>query len=416
MEITKPFTIAKALVMRAYQLVKANKGSHGIDQQSLADFEKNWRGNLYKLWNRMSSGTYFPKPMRRVGIPKKQGGERVLGVPTIEDRIASTVVKLALEPELEKVFHPNSYGYRPNRSALDAISITRVRCRTYDWVIEFDIQAMFDPIPWDLLMRSVKHHTDCRWNLLYSERLTKVPMQDEAGNIAERTFGTAQGSPLSPLLANLFMHYAFNVWMRKHYPNNPFCRFADDGLIHCRSAEEAQRMLKHLEERLSECGLKIHPEKTRIVYCKDGKRKGKHEHRSFDFLGYTFRPRLVLNTKNKSLFVSFTPAVSPKALKAMRQEIRKSNVRNRSELSLQQIAKIFNPILRGWIQYYGRHHREELEPMCRHFNMTLVAWARRKYKTLTRHKTRVCQFIQNIKEQNPKLFEHWKTGIGNSFA
>jgi RNA-directed DNA polymerase len=334
----------------------------------------------------MSSGTYFPKPVRKVSIPKKQGGERVLGVPTIEDRIASTVIKLALEPDLEKFFHPNSYGYRPNRSALEAVSITRERCRAYDWVIEFDIQAMFDTIPWNLLMRSVEHHTDCRWVILYIERLLRAPIQDETGKTIERTCGTAQGSPLSPLLANLFMHYAFDVWMSKNYPNNPFCRFADDGLVHCRSERESQEILKHLEERLAECGLKVHLDKTRIVYCKDGKRKEKHANWKFDFLGYTFRPRLVLNTKNKSLFVSFSPAVSPKALKGMRQEIRKSNIRNRSELSLQQIAEIFNPILRGWIQYYGRHHGEELEPMYSHFNLTLVAWARRKYKNLKNHK------------------------------
>jgi RNA-directed DNA polymerase len=212
------------------------------------------------------------------------------------------------------------------------------------------------------------------------------------------------------------MHYAFDVWMSKRYPNNPFCRYADDGLIHCGSEREAQGILNHLKERFAECGLKIHPDKTRIVYCKDGRRKGKSSNWNFDFLGYTFRPRLVLNTKNKSLFVGFSPAVSPKALKGMRQEIRKSNIRNRSDLSLQQIAEVFNPVLRGWIQYYGRHHGEELEPMYRHFNMTLVAWARRKYKDLKAHKTRACQFIQGIKAQNPRLFEHWKTGMGNSFA
>jgi RNA-directed DNA polymerase len=328
MEITKPFNIPKKLVMQAYQLVKANKGSHGIDQQSLADFEKDWRENLYKLWNRMSSGTYFPKSVRKVVIPKKQGGERILGVPTIEDRVASTVIKLALEPELEKYFHPDSYGYRPNRSALDAVSITRTRCRAYDWVTEFDIQTMFDAIPWNLLMTSVKHHTKCRWILLYVERLLEAPTQDEMGDNTERTSGISQGSPLSPLLSNLFMHYAFDVWMSKNYPNNPFCRYADDGLIHCRTREEAQGILKHLEERLELCGLKIHPDKTQIVYCKDGKRKEKHTNCTLDFLGYTFRPRLVLNTKNKSLFVDFSPAVNPKALKGMRKEIRKSNIRN----------------------------------------------------------------------------------------
>lgn len=404
------------MVMQAYLSVKANRGSHGIDQQSLADFDIDWRGNLYKLWNRMSSGSYFPKPVRKVVIPKKLGGERALGIPTIEDRIVSTVIKMVLEPEVEKYFHPNSYGYRPNRSALDAVSETRLRCRQYDWVMEFDIRAMFDSISWNLLMKSVKHHTNCRWVILYIERILKAPMQSKTGNAEIRTRGIHQGSPLSPLLANLFMHYAFDTWMSRKYPNNPFCRYADDGLVHCRSQQEAQEILEHLKIRFAECGLEIHPEKTSIVYCKDGKRKGKYPKRHFDFLGYRFRPRLGRNTKNRSLFVSFSPAVSPHALKSMRQAIRKSNIRNRSDLSLQQVAEKINPLLRGWIQYYGHHHREELDSVYRHFNMTLVAWSRRKYKTLKNHKTKACQFIQGIKRENPRLFEHWKTGMANSFA
>ena len=284
--MTKPFTIPKELVMQAYRQVKANAGSAGIDQQTLAEFEKDWQGNLYKLWNRMSSGTYFPKPVKRVSILKKTGGERILGVPTLTDRIGQTVVRLVLEPELEKHFHDNSYGYRPNRSALDAVAITRIRCRTYDWVIEFDIKALFDTIPWDLLMKSVRHHTDNKWVLLYIERWLKTPLQDEAGNITERTAGTSQGGPASPLLSNLFMHYAFDVWMSRTYPANPWCRYSDDGVIHCRTEAEAKDILANVTERLKHCGIEIHPDKTRIVYCKDGKRRGQYANRQFDFLGY----------------------------------------------------------------------------------------------------------------------------------
>lgn len=415
-QMTKPFTIPKELIMQAYRQVKANAGSAGIDQQTLAEFEKDWQGNLYKLWNRMSSGSYFPKPVKRVSILKKTGGERILGVPTIMDRIGQTTVRLILEPELEKHFHDDSYGYRPNRSAIDAVTATRIRCRTYDWLIEFDIKALFDTIPWDLLMKSVRHHTDNKWVLLYIERWLKAPMQDEDGNITERTAGTPQGGPASPLLSNLFMHYAFDTWMSRTYPANPWARYSDDGVIHCRTEAEAKDILANVTKRLKHCGIEIHPDKTRIVYCKDGKRRGKHANTQFDFLGYTFRPRGMLNTKNNTLFVGFTPGVSPKALKAMRQYIRASNVRNRSELSIQEIARMFNPILRGWINYYGCHHRTALDPLLRHFNLTLVTWARRKYVKLKRHKVQASEFVQKIARDNPELFEHWKRGMVGSFA
>lgn len=224
MKETTPFTISKQLVMQAYKRVKANAGAAGIDQQSLECFGKGLKNNLYKLWNRMSSGSYFPPPVKAVAIPKKTGGERILGVPTVADRIAQKVVKLTLEPEMDKHFHPDSYGYRPNKSALDAVGVTRQRCWQYDWVVEFDIKGLFDNIPHDLLMKAVRKHTDCKWSLLYIERWLKAPMQMPEGQATERTQGTPQGGVISPLLSHLFLHYVFDVWMSKRHSTLSWCR------------------------------------------------------------------------------------------------------------------------------------------------------------------------------------------------
>ena len=406
--MTKPFTIPKELIMQAYKQVKVNAGCAGIDQQTIAEFEKNLRSNLYKLWNRMSSGCYFPQSVKMVKIAKKDGGERILGVPSVIDRIAETAAKLILEPELEKHFHPDSYGYRPNKSAIDAIAVTRKRCWYYDWVIEFDIKALFDTIPWDLLEKSIEHHTDNKWVKLYIKRWLQSPMKDMQGNVTEKVKGTSQGSPISPLLSNLFMHYAFDMWMSRNFPNNPWARFADDAVLHCKTEEEAKLILVELDKRFRSCGIELHPDKTQIIYCKDGKRRARYKTRKFDFLGYTFRSRLVKNSRDGSLFASFTPAVSTKALKAMCQKIRSSNIRNRTELNIQDIAKMFNPILRGWIEYYGHYNKDCMSSLYWRFNRTLIMWARRKYKKLRKHKIRAAKFVQKISKQNPSLFVHWK--------
>jgi RNA-directed DNA polymerase len=416
MSETKPFNIPKQLVMQAYRLVRANRGAAGVDRQSLDDFAVKLKDNLYKLWNRMSSGSYFPPPVKAVSIPKKTGGERILGVPTVADRIAQMVVKLVFEPKVEPHFLPDSYGYRPGRSALDAVGITRRRCWEYNWVLEFDIRGLFDNIPHDLLLKAVRHHTDNPWVVLYIERWLTAPMQQTDGTLVERSQGTPQGGVISPVLANLFLHYAFDAWMQRSHPVVPWCRYADDGLVHCRTQQQARELRYALAQRFEECGLQLHPEKTKIVYCKDGSRKEKHPSTSFDFLGYTFRPRLVRNRKRNSLFVSFTPAVCKTAINSMRSQIRRSNIRNRSDLGLDAIAHWFNPILRGWLEYYGCYQPSAMYPVLRHFNMTLVAWARRKYKRLQRHKTRATLFVESIAKRDPHLFEHWKRGMVGSFA
>jgi RNA-directed DNA polymerase len=414
--VTKPFIIPKELVMRAFKAVKANAGSAGVDRQSIADFEKSLKDNLYKIWNRMSSGTYFPPPVKAVAIPKKSGGERVLGVPTVADRVAQMVVKLVFEPSIEPFFLPDSYGYRPGKSALDAVGTTRKRCWQYDWVLEFDIKGLFDNIDHELLMRAVSKHTDCKWAILYIERWLKAPLQLADGTLVERTKGTPQGGVVSPCLANLFLHYAFDVWMTRSFPGVPWCRYADDGLVHCKTEQEALTIMAALQARFAECGLEMHPDKTQIVYCKDDNRKGGYPTTKFDFLGYTFRPRVAKNVKRNMLFVSFTPAVSSAALKAMRHTTRQRNFRNQTELSLMEISLLFNPVLRGWWQYFGKYHSSALDPVFKHFNATLVSWAMRKYKRFKGHKVRACQFIEGVAKRQPRLFIHWDQGKLGVFA
>jgi group II intron reverse transcriptase/maturase len=321
------------------------------------------------------------------------------------------VVKLNLEPELEPYFLPDSYGYRPNKSALDAIGVTRQRCWKYDWVIEYDIKGLFDNIPHDLLMKAVRKHTKCKWVLLYIERWLTARLQTSEGQSIARTKGVPQGGVVSPLLSNLFLHYVVDIWIHKHHPALPWCRYADDGLVHCQTQQQAEAILSGLRERFAVCGLEFHSEKTKIVYCKDELRPGSHAPTAFDFLGYRFRPRLVRHSKKPRLFVSFSPAVSPVAQKAMRTQTRSQKLYRRTEASLEDIARVNNPVLRGWINYYGRYHRSALYPVLAHFNATLVKWAMRKYKKLKGHKTRAICFIEATAKKAPHLFCHWKMGV-----
>jgi RNA-directed DNA polymerase len=412
----KPFEITKKQVYEAYKAVKSNAGAAGVDEQTIEQFDADLQNNLYKLWNRMSSGSYFPPPVRAVPIPKKNGGQRILGVPTVADRIAQMVVKQLIEPDLDKIFLQDSYGYRPKKSALDAVGVTRKRCWKYDWVLEFDIKGLFDNIDHELLLRAVQKHITCQWALLYIERWLTAPMEHEDGMKVERTLGTPQGGVVSPILANLFLHYAFDLWMTRTYPDLPWCRYADDGLVHCRTEQEAQALKAALQARLAECRLEMHPTKTKIVYCKDGKRKGKYPNTQFDFLGYCFRPRLVRSSRDNVLFWGFNPAVSAAALKAMRDTIRKLDLRHQTHLSLGEIARQINPLLRGWIEYYGRYAPSALYPLLRYVNQTLLAWAMRKFKRFRAHKVRASRVLQRAARESAKLFVHWQIGMTGTFA
>ena len=408
MEEQKSFGISKRSVWEAWKKVKANRGAAGVDGVSLTQFEAGLSDNLYKVWNRMASGSYFPPPVRRVHIPKTGGGERPLGIPTVGDRVAQMVAKRFLEPLVEPIFHQDSYGYRPGKSALDAVGQARQRCWRSDWVVDLDIKGFFDNIDHKLMMRALRKHTDCRWLLLYVERWLKAPVLED-GVEHTRDRGTPQGGVVSPLLANLFLHYVLDAWMEKHHPNVPFERYADDAVYHCKSEAQARDIQRELEERLQQCGLQAHPEKTRIVYCKDSNRKGEYEHVSFDFLGYQFRPRKARNAKDE-IFTSFSPGCSPKALKRMGTVLRSWSMHRRSDTSLNDLARMYGAVIRGWIQYYGRYHRTALQPVLRRINLYLARWARRKYKRLRRHRRRTTRWLRRIANREPNLFPHWCFG------
>jgi RNA-directed DNA polymerase len=405
---TKSFAISKRAVWDAYRKVRDNKGAAGVDEQSLAQFEQNLQDNLYKLWNRMASGSYFPPPVKLVEIPKKSGGVRPLGVPTVADRIAQTVAAQELEKVVEPIFDPDSYAYRQGRSAHDALAVCRQRCWQFDWAIDLDVKAFFDSVDHSLLLKAVEHHTDQRWVLLYVQRWLQAPLQQQDGTLVERDRGTPQGSAVSPVLANLFLHYAFDAWMRRTFPSVPFERYADDVIAHCASLAQAEQVLEAIRQRLAACGLVLHPDKTRIVYCKDGDRSGSHEHESFDFLGYTFRARRA-KSKDGRFFISFLPAVSDTAAKAVRQQIRRWRLHLWTSNGLRDIAAFVNPIVRGWINYYGRFYRSRLvSTVLRQINEYLIRWAMRKYKRLRHSRRRAVMLLARIARSNPDLFVHWR--------
>jgi len=411
----KPFMIDKRQVYEAYKAVRSSNGGAGVDGQTIEAFEADLKSNLFKIWNRMCSGSYFPPPVRAVAIPKKTGGERILGVPTVSDRIAQMVVKQMIEPELDPLFLADSYGYRPRKSALDAVGVTRQRCWKYDWILEFDIKGLFDNISHDLLLTAVRKHVNCQWALLYIERWLTAPMERD-GKTIERNRGTPQGGVVSPILSNLFLHYAFDLWMKRTHPDLPWCRYADDGLVHCRTEQEAEAVKAALQARLTDCQLEMHPTKTKIVYCKDGKRRGQYPNVTFDFLGYQFRPRTVRNSRSDELFCSFTPAVSPSALAAIRTKVRDLNIRKLTVRTLDDISSALNPLLRGWIQYYGKFNLSALETMLRHVNLTVRGWVMRKFKRFQGRKVAAAIFLEKMVRLRPALFEHWRIGLIGAFA
>ena len=405
---TKPFSIRKWAVWEAWLRVKANQGAAGVDGESIARFEERLAPNLYKIWNRMSSGTYFPPPVRTVMIPKGDGRERALGIPTVGDRVAQMVVKLYLEPEVEPAFHPDSYGYRPGKSAADAVGQARTRCWRHDWVVDLDIKGFFDNIDHALMMRAVRKHTDCPWVLLYIDRWLKAPAEAADGTRTDRDRGTPQGGVISPLLANLFLHYAFDRWMAENHPSIPFERYADDIAVHCRSEAQAQFIRRELEKRLAACRLELHPEKTQVVYCRDSNRPRDYPRIAFDFLGFTFRPRTAVNRRGE-FFVSFSPAVSRKAAKEIVSAVRQWKIHKMSDKSLEDLSRMFGGVIRGWVNYYGRFYKSALYPVFSSLNRRLVRWARKKYRRY-RHQRRATHWLRGLARRQPGLFAHWALG------
>jgi len=403
----KPFEIGKRLVYEAWKKVRANKGAPGVDAVSIGLFEQHWGDNLCRLWNRMSSGSYFPGPVRGVEIPKDDGkAVRLLGVPNTADRVAQTAAAMLLEAGLERVFHRDSYGYRPGRSAHDALAACRRRCWKQDWVLDIDVRAVFGSVPHSLLLKAVAHHTSERWVLLCISRWLVAPMVMPDGTIVPREKGTPQGSPISPILANLFMPYAFDTWMDREFPGCPFERYADDIVAHCDTEERARILRAAVAKRLGTLGLELHPVKTKIVYCKDANRPGSFEHTSFDFLGYTFRGRLAKGPRG--YFTGFSPAISAKAKKATGRQIRAWHLDRRSATDLSGLAEAINPQVRGWINYYGAFYRSELRFLAWRINEHLVRWAMHKFKRFRGKYAKAMDWLQKVYQYQPRLFAHWQ--------
>lgn len=411
-EQSKSLPVTKQMVWEAYQKVRANHGSAGVDKESIEKFDANLTNNLYKLWNRLSSGSYFPPAVKEVEIPKGDGKMRKLGIPTVRDRIAQMVVKNHIEPELDKIFHHNSFGYRPGKSAHQAVEQAKNNCWKHEVVIDLDIQGFFDEIDHELLMKALQRHTKENWVLMYIRRWLTAPVQQKDGTIKERDKGTPQGGVISPLLANLFLHYCFDKWTEINHPTLKFERYADDIIIHCDSIEEAQYVLSQVTERLAECKLQVNPTKTRIVYCRNSKRNyGKYPIVSFDFLGFTYRPRHCKTIETKRSFLGFTPSISNVSIKKINTELRNMKIHRRTQTELSGIANVLNPKIRGWINYYGANRKWEMGKVFLFLNRRLYKWARCKYKLYKNNYTGAINRIKKIFLFNPNLFEHWRHGF-----
>ena len=405
----KSFQISQNEVLNAYKAVKRNKGAGGVDGIEINEFDKNWKNNLYKLWNRMSSGSYFPQPVKGVEIPKKNGKVRLLGIPTVEDRVAQMVLRNRVEPLIEPIFHEDSYGYRPGKSALDAVGQARERCFRMKWVIEFDIVGLFDNINHDKLMKLVEHYVKEKWIALYIRRCLTVQIQMPNGHTHERNAGTPQGGVISPLLANLFMHYAFDEWITNNFSSCPWERYADDGLIHCVSKKQAEYILDMLKKQMKEVGLEIHPEKSKVIFCRRNNEQKEEEYVSFDFLGYCFRPRMVKSKEGK-IFMGFTPAVSKEAGKSFREKIREV-IKESNTTDIVLLSQKLNPTIRGWMNYFMKFTPSEaFRKGLNYVNMTLVRWLKRTRKKVKGSYRKAQRLLHQIAMSSPEMFHHWKVG------
>ncbi len=408
---TKSQPITKQMVWAAYKRVKSNQGGSGVDGMSLMDLDLDLSNQLYKLWNRLSSGSYFPPPVKEVEIPKGNGKARKLGIPTVLDRIAQQVVKDYLEPKIEPHFHNSSHGYRPNRSAHKAIGEVKRNCWRENWVIDLDIKGFFDELNHDLLFKALNRHTDEKWVLMYIDRWLKASVISKDGTKRERTKGTPQGGVISPLLANLYLHYGFDKWMEKQFPSLSFERYADDIIIHCQSERQAEYVLSQIRERLQACKLELHPDKTKIVYCRDSNRKHPTEKPTqFTFLGYDFKARESKNSRDNRIFYSFTPAISKKAKQRIIKELRQLGIQRRTGTTIYGLAKMLNRKLEGWINYYGRYRKSVMWKIFSLLNIRLIRWARNTYKRFKGSWRKAHRALKQLQKRQPKLFVHWRHG------
>lgn len=410
LQIVKSIPIEYEWVLKAYRKVRQGGKSSGIDNESWTEFDKQTERNLYVIWNRLASGSYYPQPLREVEIPKKDGRKRKLGIPTLRDRIAQAVVKEYMEERIDKNFHANSYGYRPLKSAHQAIEQVRQNCYKQDWVIDMDIKSFFDEIDHELMLKAVSHVIEEKWVKMYVERWLKMPVAESNGTIrAKQGKGTPQGGVISPLLANLFLHFTLDAWLTKHYPAVSFVRYADDIILHCQSKEEAEEVLEAVKERLAEVKLQIKEEKTSIVYCKDYRRKESQEKVKFDFLGFSYQPRGRKSKIDGKLFMAFTAEISQSSQKKIRETIRSAKLWNYTQIEISEIANYFNPKIRGWVNYYGKYSKRSLRRVMMMIEKKLMKWIMKKYKINGYRKT--VKKLEMIKQGNPKLFYHWQIGL-----
>ena len=409
---TKSIPISKQQIWLAYKKVKANQGSAGVDQISMEEFDVNRSKHLYKLWNRLASGSYFPPPVKEVEIPKKDGKVRKLGIPTIGDRVAQMVVKEYLEARFEKIFSPNSYGYRPEKSAHQALEKVRQNCRKTDWVIDLDIKGFFDNIDHERLMLAVQKHVPEKWCLLYIQRWLTMPVQTKSGELIQKQGkGTPQGGVISPLLANLFLHYAMDKWLEQNHPNVEYVRYADDAILHCRTKTEAEQTLAALDERMKACGLELHPEKTKQVYCRDYRRQDTYETVKFDFLGYSFQPRSTKSKQTGKLFLGFDCAISISSKKRIADKLEDLKIDRLNFKSIVGVALYLEPFIRGWINYYGKYRITELKPVFLLLRQRLVWWARKRYKRYKTNMVKAYRWLDRVQKQFPNLFYQWRYGF-----
>ena len=409
---TKSIPVSKEQVWLAYKKVKANQGSAGVDQISMEEFDAQRSKHLYKLWNRLASGSYFPPPVKEVEIPKKDGKVRKLGIPTIGDRVAQMVVKEYLEARFEKIFSPNSYGYRPDRNAHQALEKVRQNCRKTDWVIDLDIKGFFDNIDHERLMLAVQKHVQEKWCLLYIQRWLTMPVQTKSGELIQKQGkGTPQGGVISPLLANLFLHYAMDKWLEQNHPNVEYVRYADDAILHCKTKTEAEQTLAALDERMKACGLELHPEKTKQVYCRDYRRQNTYETVKFDFLGYSFQPRSTKSKQTGKLFLGFDCAISISSKKRIADKLEDLKIDRLNFKSIVGVALYLEPFIRGWINYYGKYRITELKPVFLLLRQRLVWWARKRYKRYKTNMVKAYRWLDRVQKQFPNLFYQWRYGF-----
>ncbi|PTX10520.1 group II intron reverse transcriptase/maturase [Pontibacter mucosus] len=392
--------ITRVMVWQAYRKVRANKGAAGIDHMGWQDLEQDLPRQLYKLWNRLSSGSYFPKPVREVVIGKKGGGERRLGIPTILDRIAQEVVRAHLERVVEPLFHKDSYGYRPGRSCHQAVGKLSERAQCHDWAIDLDIRSFFDTIDHELLLQAVRHYCPDKWVLLYIGRWLQAGIVQQDGTALDRLTGTPQGGVISPLLANVFLHVAFDKWMEKHHPGKPFERYADDVVVHCKSEKQAQYVLASIRSRVEACKLQLHPDKTRIVHLR-GTSEKKYP-RSLDFLGFTWRPHWRQTSKGMRLMVSHF--ISTKSISSVLHKLSRMHI-HRWRKPLEEVAQVLRPVIQGVINYYCRFWSSHTHYLWLQLNTRLLKWAKWEKGLPMREAVR---WMRKRYREKPGLFPHWQ--------